>query len=216
MSYAVRTLTERRARVHGVDVGQKPAGIKGFHHDASRIVLRAAHAMAALFLTAASFQAAPAHADVVFDFSGVCSAICTGTATGVLTLANSYAFGTDITAANFISFDYSSSSRSFVITLADHPLLAGGLNADGSFSNPESGVGFQSGAGVPLFEALPGEFVAATSHEPRIDDVGSQFTFTLVSRAVPEPSTWAMMFLGFAGLGYAGYRTARRTAVAGA
>jgi PEP-CTERM motif len=32
--------------------------------------------------------------------------------------------------------------------------------------------------------------------------------------AVPEPSTWAMMLLGFAGLGYAGYR-ASRTAAAG-
>jgi hypothetical protein len=27
--------------------------------------------------------------------------------------------------------------------------------------------------------------------------------------AVPEPSTWAMMLIGFAGLGYAGYRRAR-------
>jgi PEP-CTERM motif len=27
--------------------------------------------------------------------------------------------------------------------------------------------------------------------------------------AVPEPSTWAMMFVGFAGLGYAGYRRTR-------
>jgi len=27
--------------------------------------------------------------------------------------------------------------------------------------------------------------------------------------AVPEASTWAMMLLGFAGLGYAGYRRAR-------
>jgi PEP-CTERM motif len=27
--------------------------------------------------------------------------------------------------------------------------------------------------------------------------------------AVPEPSTWAMLLLGFAGLGYAGYRRAR-------
>jgi hypothetical protein len=26
---------------------------------------------------------------------------------------------------------------------------------------------------------------------------------------VPEPSTWAMMLLGFAGLGFAGYRRAR-------
>jgi hypothetical protein len=29
---------------------------------------------------------------------------------------------------------------------------------------------------------------------------------------VPEPSTWAMMFAGFAGLGVAGYRNARRGA----
>ena len=28
--------------------------------------------------------------------------------------------------------------------------------------------------------------------------------------AVPEPSTWAMMLLGFAGLGFAGYRRARK------
>ena len=30
--------------------------------------------------------------------------------------------------------------------------------------------------------------------------------------AVPEPSTWAMMLLGFAGLGFIGYRRARRAA----
>jgi hypothetical protein len=29
--------------------------------------------------------------------------------------------------------------------------------------------------------------------------------------AVPEPSTWAMLLLGFAGLGYADYRRSRRT-----
>ncbi len=29
--------------------------------------------------------------------------------------------------------------------------------------------------------------------------------------AVPEPSTWAMMLAGFAGLGFAGYRRARKT-----
>jgi hypothetical protein len=28
--------------------------------------------------------------------------------------------------------------------------------------------------------------------------------------AVPEPSTWAMMLLGFAGLGFAGYRRSRK------
>ena len=37
------------------------------------------------------------------------------------------------------------------------------------------------------------------------------FGFDLaVGGAVPEPSTWAMMLVGFAGLGYAGYRRARQ------
>ena len=30
--------------------------------------------------------------------------------------------------------------------------------------------------------------------------------------SVPEPSTWDMMLLGFAGLGYAGYRASRKSA----
>jgi PEP-CTERM motif len=40
---------------------------------------------------------------------------------------------------------------------------------------------------------------------------GNEFTNFSLS-AVPEPSTWAMMGLGFAGLAFAGYR-ARRTAI---
>ena len=32
--------------------------------------------------------------------------------------------------------------------------------------------------------------------------------------AVPEPSTWAMMLLGFAGLGFAGYRRAKAAVAA--
>jgi hypothetical protein len=34
-------------------------------------------------------------------------------------------------------------------------------------------------------------------------------TFTAASSAIPEPSSWAMMLIGFGGLGYAGYRRAR-------
>jgi hypothetical protein len=37
---------------------------------------------------------------------------------------------------------------------------------------------------------------------------------SVVVTGVPEPSTWAMMALGFAGLGFAGYRSARKSAVA--
>jgi hypothetical protein len=36
--------------------------------------------------------------------------------------------------------------------------------------------------------------------------------FTLVGSAVPEPATWVMMFAGFAGLGFAGFRGSRKSA----
>ena len=32
--------------------------------------------------------------------------------------------------------------------------------------------------------------------------------FSLTGSTIPEPSTWAMMLLGFAGLGFAAYRKA--------
>jgi hypothetical protein len=44
----------------------------------------------------------------------------------------------------------------------------------------------------------------------------SNFTVSgsLVSGAVPEPSTWAMMLLGFAGLGFMAYRKTKKSAAA--
>jgi hypothetical protein len=38
--------------------------------------------------------------------------------------------------------------------------------------------------------------------------------FSLTGSVVPEPSTWGMMLLGFAGLGFASYRHARKTGLA--
>jgi hypothetical protein len=32
-----------------------------------------------------------------------------------------------------------------------------------------------------------------------------------VTSVIPEPSTWAMMLFGLAGLGFAGYRKTKRT-----
>ena len=44
----------------------------------------------------------------------------------------------------------------------------------------------------------------------------NNFSATYVSGAVPEPSTWALLTLGLAGLGFAGYRKTKsgRTALA--
>jgi hypothetical protein len=42
-----------------------------------------------------------------------------------------------------------------------------------------------------------------------VADSEFQFTFSVTGSPVPEPSTWAMMLLGFAGLGFASHRATR-------
>jgi PEP-CTERM motif len=169
----------------------------------------------ALGISTVSLWPERASANIVFDFNGTCNALgCpteTDTATGVLTLTDAYVYGTDLTSADFVSFTYSSGRATFDITSGDSPVLEGGLNSDGSFDAADSLAVF-----IPdgLFvQASPGEWNAGTSLE--IGDAGSIFMFTNVTAptpAVPEPSTWAMMLIGFAGLGYAGYRASPKSA----
>ena len=98
------------------------------------------------------------------------------------------------------------------------------------------GLGFQSmefailDNGVEIFDLTFNSLTVAESffHDSVINlgslgpDIDLTFAYNLVADgsggfgfdfavggAVPEPSTWAMMLLGFAGLGYAGYRRAR-------
>jgi len=40
------------------------------------------------------------------------------------------------------------------------------------------------------------------------------FAVTFAAGGVPEPSTWAMMLIGFAGLGFAGYRRSQKASAA--
>jgi hypothetical protein len=134
-----------------------------------------------------------ARADIVFDFSGTCSSQCSGTATGVLDLTNAYVFGSDITPATFVSFNYVSSALTFTIP-APPSFLVGGLNADGSFNGPD---GFQVFGGNFEFQAFPTEFVAL-GQGPNAD-LGTSSRFALV----PEPSAAMLLALGFAGLGMA-------------
>jgi hypothetical protein len=43
-----------------------------------------------------------------------------------------------------------------------------------------------------------------------------QFSAAGIQPSIPEPSTWAMMLAGFAGLGFLGYRTSRRESASAA
>ena len=58
--------------------------------------------------------------------------------------------------------------------------------------------------------------VSFTPHAIMYNAQGLSFTtapyfITLTVTTVPEPSTWAMMMLGFAGLGFARYRASRKS-----
>ncbi len=56
------------------------------------------------------------------------------------------------------------------------------------------------------FFQIPGSATATISDATFIGTVTYIYTPAATSPAIPEPSTWAMMLLGFAGLGYAAVR----------
>jgi PEP-CTERM motif len=63
---------------------------------------------------------------------------------------------------------------------------------------------FDRALSLGLTDVSPSAAIVAGTLRSFTSDVSGDFSST-----VPEPSTWAMMLLGFAGLGYAGFRKAR-------
>jgi hypothetical protein len=58
---------------------------------------------------------------------------------------------------------------------------------------------------------VPSVFIVNSGHTPA--SIRSSFPLESVTynyKPIPEPSTWAMMLLGFSGLGFLGYRQTRR------
>ncbi|MGA2487280.1 MAG: PEP-CTERM sorting domain-containing protein [Roseiarcus sp.] len=91
-----------------------------------------------------------------------------------------------------------------VLSVATNPFLdIGGV----LFTTTQNPGGYwnlwgNSSGNYSLFESAPGLGYP-------IQEIGN-----LTVSAVAEPSTWAMMLLGFGGLGFVGYRASRRGAVA--
>jgi hypothetical protein len=91
----------------------------------------------------------------------------------------------------------------------------------GDWSTPGTGTGdylyngVGSGFSIPTFTFDPVHGVTTVFTE-NINFTGgnADLSFTLFGSAVPEPSTWAMLMLGFASLGFAGYRSRKTAPVA--
>ena len=108
------------------------------------------------------------------------------------------------------------------LTVADD-LISGFGNLQ-NFASPEGGgqsvihAGLNGPGDPVLFEGkgtwqeeldffqIPGSATATISDATFICTVTYIYTPAATSPAIPEPSTWAMMLLGFAGLGYAAVR----------
>ncbi len=103
-------------------------------------------------------------------------------------------------------------------TFADAVFGAGGaLTLSASNPSPTQSVSFTSNviapdlisafnraASLSFTDVTPSAAIVITTLRSFRSDVSGDFSST-----VPEPSTWAMMLLGFAGLGYVGFRKAR-------
>ena len=161
-----------------------------------------AAAIVALGITAPKAEAA-----VIYDWTGPCESGCTGQATAVLTLADSYVPGTFLEDADFISFSYSSSSgaydipadAAFVAFFAIGPLPAVSGEAEIGLDFAGGGTGFFSD---PLLTSWVSEFAPAG-----ISESGTSHLWTL--RQPPElsaPGPLSLLALGLAGLALAGRR----------
>jgi hypothetical protein len=62
--------------------------------------------------------------------------------------------------------------------------------------------------------AVTGDGVPDSIDTTQFCDTHTDGAFSTAPGTVPESSTWAMLLIGFAGLGLAGYRSARKTSVA--
>jgi hypothetical protein len=141
---------------------------------------------------------------------------------GVSDSVSSGVYGFPISGANFLAFDGTGGQATFDFT---HPTNSFGFYTTGvqTIFTTSLTVNFFDGAsetlnlpinvngGASYFgftdtTAISSVVIANSSNDAwAIDNVSYNYS------AVPEASTWVMMLIGFAGLGFAGYRASRQS-----
>jgi PEP-CTERM motif len=102
---------------------------------------------------------------------------------------------------DYVYFAYDTGANTFVPgpvlgSVGVFPSILAGTNlSNGFFFDPLASQGND-----PAID--DGEFTEYSSHQPSPSGTAVNFTIS----AVPEPSTWAMMILGFVGVGFMSYR----------
>ena len=89
-------------------------------------------------------------------------------------------------------------------------------NVIGSVTNPTTGDAFLGLVTADHSATISGLLFSLVGDEPAgfdVDDIRFGVGEQVVVPGTPEPSTWAMMLIGFVGLGIAGRRVARKRAV---
>jgi hypothetical protein len=194
-------------------------------------------------LLCANVSGAPA---AVYEWQSTCTFGCSGTATGILTLADTAGgpFNFDPggppshVVSDFISFRYTSSNGTYFLDNSPPGLYAQGYvqSNGGRITFLESDEFGPQTSGTPLFQFVVfNNFTTGDSWQLLVGrygdiclnadcsintydvrDGGGVSSFTEISSvsSVPEPSTWAMMLLGFAGIGFMAYRRRAHSAFA--
>jgi len=151
-----------------------------------------------------------ANALVIYDWTGSCSNGCTGNATAMLTLADTYTAGSALTLADFVSFTYQSSSSIETLSIPGNgfldsitgtlPALTGTADVRLDFFGGSPGVSFFETLASGAWEIDSGPPPDPT---PSFDDDGNNGTWTIAADPIPEPTTLALLSLGLVGLGVA-------------
>lgn len=167
------------------------------------MMTRLAGVLAAAVL-AMGLAAPKAEAVVVYDWVGTCTSFCSGEATAVLTLADSYTPGTEVMDSEFISFSYRSNTLAYDIpadaafALFDGPAILPAVSGTTNIDIIFAGFDRMFGAFDGFWDSRFVDFV------PDDIDFGREHLWTLRQpTALSAPGPLPLLALGLVGLALA-------------
>jgi hypothetical protein len=139
----------------------------------------------------------------------------TGYPDGAISNVSISAFGFSFSAADIVDFVFLDPQPTSPALVSLEDLQSG--------ATPSIGISFQNGTAQFTFGSvqcgrndciIPNDLAFASGDGTLFAQGSFSASVVAATPTVPEPSTWGMLLLGFAGLGLAGYRQTRKVRVA--